>query len=39
MIRLAAASGAAMQIDGGNARGAPDALDIDVMAVADREMF
>ena len=39
MIGLAAAAGPAMQIDGGNAVGAADALDIDLVAVADRELF
>ena len=36
MIGLAAAAGPAMQIDRGNAAGAADALDIDIVAVADR---
>ena len=36
MIGLASAAGPAMQIDRGDAAGAADALDIDIVAVADR---
>ena len=36
MIRLAAAAGPAMQVDRGDAAVAADALDIDLVAVADR---
>ena len=39
VIGLAAAAGPAMQIDGGNAAGAADAFDIDLVAVADRQQF
>ena len=37
MVRLAAAAGAAMQIDGGNAVGAADGFDIDFVPVAYRQ--
>ena len=39
MIRLAAAAGAAMQIDSGDATRAADALDVDIVAVADGELL
>ena len=39
VIRLASAAGPAMQVDGGNAAFAADALDMDVVAVADRQQF
>ena len=39
MIGLAAAAGAAMQIDRGDATGAADALDIDFVAIADRQQL
>jgi len=37
MVRLAPAAGTAMQVDRGNAVGPADALDMDLMAVADRQ--
>ena len=39
VIGLAAAAGAAMQIDRRNAIGAADAFDIDLVAVADRQQL
>ena len=39
MIGLAAAAGAAVQIDRGDATGATDALDIDFVAIADRQQL
>ena len=39
VIGLAAAAGPAMQIDRGNAVGAADAFDIDLVAVADGEQL
>ena len=39
VIGLAAAAGAAMQIDRGDAVGAADAFDIDLVAVADRQLL
>ena len=37
VIGLAAAAGSAMQIDRGDAVGAADALDVDIVAVADSQ--
>ncbi len=39
VVGLAAAAGPAMQIDRGDAAGAADALDIDLVAVADGELL
>src|SRR5206468_7204864 len=39
VIRLASAAGAAMEVDRWNAANAPDALDINVVAVADHELL
>ena len=39
MIGLASAAGSTMQVDGGNAAFAANALDMDIVTVADRQQF